>query len=363
MRAGFYKCSTIAATLLVGLLSGCSGRSGRSDSARDSKLEYEHATNKVETLVLKKTDFKREVLSNGKLEAKAKVRLQFGSSAVVREVAVENGSVVRKGSLVAAQESDGVELALDAARIAVKKSELDYLDVLAGLGYAVADSASVPQDIKSMARMRSGWYAARNSLRKAELDLEGAVVRAPVSGKIAGLTLRKYDCSGTEPFCTIIDDSELYVNFSVLESEYSFLEKGQEVEVVPFSGEPRMFRGKILSINPLVDKNGQVSVKAGLRNDGSLVDGMNVRISICRRVPGMLVVPKSAVVIRDNETVLFRESDGKALWTYVNVLMSNSSEYAVTANTERGAALSEGDAVIVSGNLNLADGSEVTVIN
>ena len=39
----------------------------------------------------------------------------------------------------------------------------------------------------------------------------------------------------------------------------------------------------------------------------------------------------------------------------------NSEAYAVTANTDRGATLSEGDQVIVSGNLNLADGSRVVL--
>lgn len=39
----------------------------------------------------------------------------------------------------------------------------------------------------------------------------------------------------------------------------------------------------------------------------------------------------------------------------------NSREYAVEANLERGATLDPGDLVIVSGNLNLADGSEVTL--
>ena len=75
----------------------------------------------------------------------------------------------------------------------------------------------------------------------------------------------------------------------------------------------------------------------------------------------MALAPKSAVVIRDNEEVLFRFRDGKALWTYVHTSLANSREYAVEANTERGADLSPGDIVIVSGNLNLADGSEVTI--
>ena len=71
------------------------------------------------------------------------------------------------------------------------------------------------------------------------------------------------------------------------------------------------------------------------------------------------VVPKNAVVIRDNENVIFRYGNGKAQWTYVNILMSNSESHAITANDERGSEIHEGDTVIISGNLNLADGSQV----
>ena len=59
--------------------------------------------------------------------------------------------------------------------------------------------------------------------------------------------------------------------------------------------------------------------------------------------------------------VLFRHRGGKAEWVYVHTVNANSESFAVTANTDRGATLNEGDEIIVSGNLNLADGSTVIV--
>ena len=67
-------------------------------------------------------------------------------------------------------------------------------------------------------------------------------------------------------------------------------------------------------------------------------------------------------MIRDNLEVLFRYEDGRARWTYVHTSLANSKEYVVEANKERGAELNVGDVVITTGNLNLADGSEVTLI-
>ena len=103
-------------------------------------------------------------------------------------------------------------------------------------------------------------------------------------------------------------------------------------------------------------------MRAQVANDGSLIDGMNVKVVVERMIPGQLVVPRSAVVIRDNLDVLFTYTpDGRAHWTYVKILYSNGDSHVVTANTDRNATLSEGDQVIVSGNLNLADNSEVTL--
>ena len=111
-----------------------------------------------------------------------------------------------------------------------------------------------------------------------------------------------------------------------------------------------------------MDEKGQISVTAQVRNDGSLIDGMNVRVIVERMISGQLVVPRSAVVIRDNLDVLFTcTDDGKAHWTYVTILYSNGESYVVEANKDRNAELNEGDQVIVSGNLNLADNSDVLV--
>ena len=46
------------------------------------------------------------------------------------------------------------------------------------------------------------------------------------------------------------------------------------------------------------------------------------------------------------------------MWTYVIVEHSNASQHSVIADSERESVLNSKDIVIVSGNLNLAEGSE-----
>ncbi len=359
MRSRILAICTFAAALS---LSSCGGKKA-SEEGRDGKLQYSPQINEVEVITLERTDFARQLLSNGKLAASKKSALLFGTSGNIASINVKNGSVVGAGATIATLDRPDLRLALESADIALKKAEIDLYDFLAGQGYSARDTVSVPKDLMATARMRSGYTTAENGLSKARYDISGTVLRAPFHGRVADVKLRRYDqYSGTEPFCTIIDDRVLDVDFTVMESEYSFLSIGLPVKIRPFADEGKEYTGKITGINPSVDSKGQISVRAQVVNDGSLIDGMNVKVVVERMIPGQLVVPRSAVVIRDNLDVLFTYTpDGRAHWTYVKILYSNGDSHVVTANTDRNATLSEGDQVIVSGNLNLADNSEVTL--
>ena len=326
-----------------------------------TRLSQAAETNYVDTMTLRLTDFRRQTVSNGRLMAVRKSALRFNTSGTISEVRFVNGQSVREGELIASLDPEAASIALAQAGNALKKAEIDLNDALIGFGYGDADTSDVPEAVMAVARTRSGYSSARNSLDKAEFDYEGTTLKAPFSGIVADVAYRKYDMTGSDPLCTLIDDRSFDVDFMVLESEYPNVSVGMDVKVIPFGTGGRVAYGKVISVNPAVDRNGQVLVRARLANDGSFVDGMNVKVTVERPVPGRLVVPKSAVVIRDNQYVLFRYSKGRAKWTYVNVLMSNSGDYAVEANLDRGAELAEGDTVIVSGNLNIADDSEVVV--
>ena len=341
------------------LLPSCKGTKPV-DPEDGSKLAYTPEVNEVEVITLKRQTFPMQLVANGKLTAAQRSALYFRESGQIVELAVQNGASVARGAVIARLDDAEQRMSLESARIEVERTRLEYLDVLAGLGWAVADSASVPADVRDLAGIRSGYSSARNSFAKAQRALAGTVLRAPFSGKVADLKLKKWDRTDAEPFCTLIADGSYEVTFSALESEYSFLERGQRVRVTPFGSE-RNFAGQIRQINPTVDRNGQISVTATIPGAARLLDGMNVKVVVDKDLPAQLVVPKSAVVIRDGLEVLFRHRNGQAEWVYVHTLSANNDSFAVTANTDRGATLEVGDEIIVSGNLNLADGSHVAV--
>lgn len=346
--------------LFLLLFSSC-GNTGN-EKQRDGRLQQQAVNNVVDVITLEKMDFPRQLLSNGKLVAAARASLSFSCPGPLAAILVKNGQYVTKGTVLARVDRPDLELALESARLSLQKAEMDLYDYLVGQGYPARDTAAVPSEIMAAARMKSGFSVARNALSKAQLDMDGTVLKAPFSGRAADIRLHRYDLSGTDTFCTLVDDSSFDVDFTVMESEYSFLSKGLTVKVTPYADANGTCSGNITDINPLVDKNGQILVRARVKGGGKLLDGMNVKVTVERMIPDVLVVPRSAVVIRDNLDVLFTYTDdGKAHWTYVTIITSNGDSHVITANTSRGAVLSEGDRVIVSGNLNLADGSSVVL--
>lgn len=357
-KTSIYSAALAAAVLLA----SCNGirEKGNATVFDGGKLEYTPEINEVGAITLKEQDFQMQLLSNGKLSASRRSALFFKQSGVIEKIRAANGDVVASGQVIAELENGEQREALESARIELDRTTLDLQDVLVGLGYSASQQDSVPEDVMKVASIRSGYSAAENALAKAQRALDGTVLRAPFPGRIADISLKEWDRSGSEAFCTLLGDSAFDVNFAVLESEYPFVSTGQTVTVTPFGGGLSV-SGRITTVNPTVDRNGQIAVTARIPGGRGLIDGMNVKVTVDRTLARQLVVPKSAVVIRDGMEVLFRYRDGKSEWVYVNTVCANSDSYAVQANEDRGAELNEGDLVIVSGNLNLADGSRVVL--
>lgn len=345
----------------IGLVLSCVNAE-RKAADDDGKLQQTPEVNEVEVITLASTDFARQLVSNGKLGAASRASLTFGSTGTLSSINVRNGQYVSAGTVIATVGRPDLQLALESAEIALEKAEYDLFDYLVGQGYPARDTMNVPPDILSMAKMRSNYTSARNTLRRAHHDIEGTVLKASFRGRVADIKLGLHEQSGTAPFCTLIDDSSFNVDFTVLESEYFFLSVGLPVRIIPYADGSISFSGKIVDINPTVDGNGQVSVRARVSGNTKLVDGMNVKVVVEQTVPGQMVVPRSAVVIRDNLDVVFTYTDdGKAHWTYVKILMSNGESHVIEADKDRNDVLDFGDRVIISGNLNLADGSTVVL--
>ena len=348
---------SIATGIALIMVSSCQSNKKEAPDATVQQL-LQDAPAEVTTTPLKTIDFEHELVSNGKINAQTVAELKFQTSEVIAKIFVKNGSHVEKGQKIAELDTYSLNNRLNQAKDALERSRLEYQDVLIGQGYKLDNPEAVPEEIMQLAKVKSGYNNAQTQFEMASYDLDKATLVAPISGVVANLFDKPHTLSSPSGiFCNIIDTRSLEVAFTVLENELGFIKMGDNVKIAPFSIPDLEVSGRVTEINPWVNENGMVQIKASVGYNARLVEGMNVRVSTFRSAGKQWVVPKTAVVLRSGKQVVFSELDGKAIWNYVNTGLENATQYTITGET-----LKEGDQIIVSGNINLAHESPVKII-
>ena len=346
------------ATMLVGCGQKDSSK-GDNEESVETLLPTEET--EVNTEALRTIDFEHELVSNGRISAQQVAELQFvsvSSGNIPVKIFVKNGDRVAAGAAIAMLDTFQLSNSYLQAEDNLQKAFLELQDVLIGQGFSIADSASVPRDVMNLAYIRSGYNSAKIQYELAKYNLDNATLRTPISGVVANLFSKAYNpIDASKAFCTIINENQPEVDFSILENELPLIKVGDKVKIQPYASPDIEATGSITSINPSVDKEGTVRVKAYIQPNAKIFNGMNVRISVFRSLGKQWVVPKTAVVLRTGKQVVFAYKDGKAAWNYVDTGFENATHYSITSKT-----LQEGDAIIISGNEHLADGTNVKLI-
>jgi len=336
----------------------CSGNKDEAANNSDNDTSYiSDELAEVKVQALKYTDFNKEIISNGKLSAVQKADLRFRTSENIAKVYFRNGEKVGKGQIIALLDNFILRNTLKQSKEQFARAKLDLQDILIGQGFSISDTSSMSKGTLLAARIKSGYDKAIADLEMAQFNLENSALKAPFSGIVANMVLKENNMSDpSEKFCTVIDNNKFEAEFNVLENELASLHKGQSVSISPYALSNIEVNGQITQINPVVDNNGMVAVKAVCINkENILTEGMNVRVMIEDKVPKQLVIPKQAVVLRSEKQVVFIMQNGLAKWNYVKTGMENSTSFTILEG------LKTGDTVIFEGNLNLAHDSRVRV--
>lgn len=358
-RKSISRASALAACLIFGMVStACSGEQKESTEKEGVETVLPDSPPEVTVMELKSQTFHHELVSNGKVTANSFVDLNFRSTTErIAQIFVKNGDHVAAGQKLAVLDTYTLQNRVNQAESSLSQANLELKDVLIGQGYNPDKMSNVPAEVLKLAQVKSGYDRSKQELELAKFELQHATLTAPMSGVVANLFTKAHNQPTGEPFCRIINNGAMEVEFTILESELSLVKRGDQVDIVPYAMPENTAKGTISEINPMVDENGMVKVKAKVAGSTGLFDGMNVRISVKRDVPGMLVIPKTAVVLRSGRQVLFTLKDGMAQWKYVTTGLENMTEYTVTGDD-----LQEGMQVITTGNVNLAHETKVKVI-
>ncbi|MEP0262335.1 efflux RND transporter periplasmic adaptor subunit [Dokdonia sp.] len=314
------------------------------------------STIQVSTRVIQDQNFNQQIIANGKTEALKKGELRFKTGNRIAHINVRNGQRVQKGEILAYLDNELLKNAVDKAQIALDKAGSQLEEEKINFGVSNKEEADINAKILTNIKFKSGIQEASNTLENSQLVYNQTILRAPFSGVVANLESKTGNyITSSDVFCTLISDTNMEVVFSVLEGEFNAISLDQEVSIHPFVNTSISYTGKISEINPFIDKNGLIAIKALITSkDSRLLDGMNVKVLINSPIQDVVVIPKQALVLRSNRELVFTVDKGLAKWNYVTITGENSTHYALKDGVQIG------DTIIVAGNLNLSHGASVS---
>lgn len=371
---------------------------GKESDTKEPKKPKKEKSIKVNVGSVTKGDLVLPVFADGAIRTPKSLVIKTKAGGELLSVLVRDGDRVRKGQVLARIDSREYEITLEESRYrhlealsqmaaeadtftvnhtAMKEFTLgrDELEALYKRGNLTREEykgrllelemASLNKGAfrEAVFQQRTGLADARMAEERAELNLEYTDIRAPFSGVIQGLTMVSGEIvtTGTS-VCTIFNNDNLEAIINVLEADLGNLSVGRPVLLaVPATGDT--LQARIDVISPTLDtatRTCEVIIRFE-NSEGKYRPGMFVRTRIAGWVyPEKLMVPKSAILIRDNRTLVFKKDDDRAKWLYVDTGLSNDDWVEILA-VHSGGSLAPGDEVVVSDHLTLAHEAKIKV--
>lgn len=319
----------------------------------------------VEGVPVRMGTFEIHTPLNGVIESGSRSELAFTVSGQLFQLKVRNGQKVEKGQLIAVLDDQAFRIDYKLAEDQFRAAEAELRSLVLGYtGGKTSDTLEFDKNLLQSLKVQSGYNRALLQLQQAEFRLKATVLKAPMAGVVCGLSMQapSYITVG-QSLGAIVDLSNLIVLFKLIETEYSRLRHIKRVimNMKMNDGAAQVVQGEIIEVDPRVDAHGLITVKArlNLRPDAQAALpplGQNVQLMLVEEIPNRLIVPKSALLLRNNRQVMFTVKKGRSKWVYVDVLHENADHLAISGE------LNVGDTVIINGHIHLGHDAKVRLV-
>jgi len=268
-------------------------------------------------------------------------------------VAVEEGSHVTKGDLIAQLDSRDYENQLASEKA---EYELAKLNLERNRNLHAEQLISQAQLDQAIAKVNT----IEASVKNADLKVERAAIRAPISGLVNHLDVKEgLFMDDHDPVGIILDNSRVKVTVGIPEADVNEIKKLSHFDVTIEALGNRTLKGRkhFLSQSPeSLAHLYKLEIEVDNRN-GAILPGMFARVNIVKReVKNSFSVPLYSVISRNDEQYIYVEKDGIA---HVRMVKTGILEgWKIEINK----GLSKGDRVIVVGHRNVDEGQKVNVI-
>jgi RND family efflux transporter MFP subunit len=308
----------------------------------------------VTATVVQKARLEEDVTLIGSILPNNEVVVLSETSGRIKSMNIRIGSSVSAGSVLCAVDDELRQAGLLSAQANYDKAKADFDRTEALFAEkAVAEA--------QMDGAKLGLKAAEAQLIIARRQLKDTKITAPISGQV---TARSVDVGATlapgAPVCTIVDISTLKVRLNVAEADVFKLAVGDQVRISVDVYPGVEFTGRVAGIAAKGDEAHTYPVEVAFPNSAKypLRAGMFARAAFTTiERAAALAIPREALVGSVKDAAVFVVENGAtARLRKIVVGAENAGKLTITSG------LNEGETIVVTGQNNLKDGANVSVV-
>jgi RND family efflux transporter MFP subunit len=323
----------------------------------------------VKTVAAVRRTLPTDITATGSAVAQDTTTIAAQEAGIITSVQAQDGAMVKTGDLIATLDARTAQAAVDKDKAQQSKDEAALAQTESALTRAqsLLNSAGTQQTV-DLARVARDTASADVNSDKAQLAadqvlLEHTQIRAPFDGRLGAvaLSLGAYVGPGTA-IVSIAQYDPVYVNFHLQESHLRELKDALAggpvaVSTIPRSDKGKSRQGQVSFYDNNVDAaSGTILVKAKFENsNGAIWPGQSINLVMhFNNTDQSIVVPTVAVNPGADGFFAYVIKDSKVKLTPVSVERANGGFTAIAKG------ISEGDHLVVEGQVQLSDGQKVT---
>lgn len=304
----------------------------------------------VKTYVVEESAFTEHVNAIGTFLPIKEVTVMSQANGEVQQINFELGSQVKAGQVLVTVDKAILQAQYDAAVANYEnaKSNLDRYE-------KASKSEGIPQIQLDQSRL--AVKSAESQMKVLAKQLNNTTITAPFSGVVTEKNIEMGSTLGAGgKIATITDVSTLKLNVLIPEKDVVTFKEGQNIDITCDLYPGKKLNGKITMVGVKGDRAHNYPVQIEVKNDAEtpLKAGMYGSIATSNS-NNALLVPKTALVGSEKSPQVYIVEDGKAMLRDIRITSSNNEFYTVSSG------LKKGDAVVVSGQINLDNATPVSI--
>ena len=336
-------------------------------------------TREYNAMILQTASRKLSSTFSATIRGKQDVDIRTKVQGYITDIKVKEGSIVRQGQtlFIIDQVPYQAALATAEANVDVAKAQVNAAELSATSKEKLFEQNIISDFDLRMARTnlasaKAQLAQARANELTASNNLSYTLVKSPVDGVVGTLPFRVgtlVSPSDATPMTSVSDNSEMYVYFSMSESQVLSLKRQHgalenalqelpDVELQLSDGTIYSEKGRIEAISGIIDPTtGSVTLRTKFPNRKRLLlSGGSGTVILPHRQEGCVVIPQHATFEVQDKVYAYKIENGIAKAKIIGVFeISNGKEYIVESG------LIEGDTIVVEGIGLLRDDTPIKI--